>query len=268
MNLRDRVAVVTGGSSGMGWGAAAGLADAGCRVAILARSAERASERAEKIGAIAVRCDVADASSVEAAFEQVERTLGVASVLVHAAADGSTATLLDADGRAGSLETLQQIVQTNLVGTLLVAREMSSRMVRGNASGRVATGLIVNVSSIGAADGVVGAAYAASKGGVDALTLSLARELSPWCIRVVTIAPGAIDTEMLRSGATPETWAVIAGQALSTRRAGTPAEFAALVRHLAENDYLNGCVIRFDSGMRIPYSFGLGGGMQSPGEAS
>jgi NAD(P)-dependent dehydrogenase (short-subunit alcohol dehydrogenase family) len=111
---------------------------------------------------------------------------------------------------------------------------------------------------------VVGCTYAASKGAIDALALSLARELSPRGIRVVTIAPGGIDTEMFRAGAVPGTHAIVASQTLATRRLGTPEEFAGLVRHICENDYLNGCVIRLDGGMRIPYSFDVGGGARPP----
>ncbi|HKY91819.1 MAG TPA: SDR family oxidoreductase, partial [Nevskiaceae bacterium] len=197
-----------------------------------------------------------------AAFEAAQAAHGVARILVHAAADGTLQTLLQPDGSAAPATALARILDTNVLGTLLVVQAFAARLVA--AGGEGVRGVAIAVSSIGAADGVVGCTYAASKGAIDALALSLARELSPRGIRVVTIAPGGIDTEMFRAGAVPGTHAIVASQTLATRRLGTPEEFAGLVRHVCENDYLNGCVIRLDGGMRIPYSFDVGGGAREP----
>jgi NAD(P)-dependent dehydrogenase (short-subunit alcohol dehydrogenase family) len=143
-------------------------------------------------------------------------------------------------------------------------RAFAGRLARESTLEGGLRGVIINVSSIGALDGVVGAVYAASKGGVEALGLSLARELGPRRIRVVTIAPGGIDTEMFRSGAVDGTYEAMRTMVPSLGRVGRPDEFAGLVVHICENDYLNGCTIRLDGGMRIPFSFDLGGGASRP----
>jgi len=265
MELMGLSAVVTGGHSGMGFAAARALAQKGCQVSVLGRRRERLEQKAAEIGARALVCDIADASAVHAALEAAEHTHGVARILVHAAADARMHTLLASDGTPNDLAPLQQIVQTNVMGTLYMAREFSSRLARAPALATGLRGVIVNVSSIGAPDGVVGSTYAASKGAVETLTLSLARELGPHRIRVVTIAPGGIDTEMFRAGAVEGTYEALRTMAPALGRAGRPDEFAALAVHVCENDYLNGCSIRLDGGMRIPYSFDLGGGMSQPG---
>jgi NAD(P)-dependent dehydrogenase (short-subunit alcohol dehydrogenase family) len=265
MELKGLAAIVTGGHSGMGFAAAHALAARGCKVSILGRRRERLEQKASQIGAQPIACDVADPAAVEAAAHEAERAHGVARILVHAAADGRMHTLLAPDDTPNDLGTLQQIVATNLLGTLYVAREFAARLARAPILDGGLRGVLINVSSIGAPDGAVGATYAATKGGVESLGLSLARELGPRRIRVVTIAPGGIDTEMLRAGAVEGTYEALRTMVPALGRAGRPDEFAGLVVHICENDYLNGCTIRLDGGMRIPYSFDLGGGMSSPG---
>ncbi len=264
MELKGLAAIVTGGHSGMGFAAARALAGKGCKVAVLGRRKERLDQKGAQIGALPIVCDVADPDAVESAVAAAEQAHGVARILVHAAADGRMHTLLAPDGTPNDLATMQQIVETNLLGTLYVAREFAARLAGAPALTSGLRGVIVNVSSIGAPDGAVGATYAASKGGVEALGLSLARELGPRRIRVVTIAPGGIDTEMLRAGAVEGTYEALRTMVPALGRPGQPDEFAALVVHICENDYLNGCNIRLDGGMRIPYSFDLGGGASRP----
>jgi NAD(P)-dependent dehydrogenase (short-subunit alcohol dehydrogenase family) len=157
-------------------------------------------------------------------------------------------------------------VATNVLGTLYVDRAFAARLARAPAPDDRPRGVMINVSSIGAPDGAVGSVYSASKGAVEALGLSLARELGPRRIRVMTIAPGGIDTEMLRAGAVDGTYEALRTMVPGLSRAGRPDEFARLVVHVCENDYLNGSSIRLDGGMRIPYSFDLGGGASRPAE--
>lgn len=264
MELRGEAAIVTGGHSGMGFAAAVALVGRGARVAILGRRAERVRAKAEEIGALGLPCDVADPDAVDAALAAAESANGPARILIHAAADGYMRTLLEPDGRPAPTEAIRRIIETNVLGTIFANRAFAARLVRAAPLASGLRGVIVNVSSIGAADGVVGAIYPASKGCVDALGLSLARELGPWGIRVCTISPGAIDTEMFRGGAVEGTYAVVRSQVPAPARPGRPEEFAALALHLCENDYLNGINVRLDGGMRIPFSFDVGGGVERP----
>ncbi len=228
MDVKGQAAIVTGGHSGMGFAAAKALAAKGCKVTILGRRAEIVQDKAGRIGALGLDCDVADPEQVDAAMQKAENAHGIARILIHAAAIGNMGMLLSPDGTAAALGPLREIIETNVWGTLLINRAFSSRLTRAAPLGDGPRGVIVNVSSIGASDGAVGAVYSASKGAVNGLGLALARDLGAWRIRVVTIAPGGIDTEMLRAG------------------------------------YLNGCNIRLDGGFRIPYAYDLGGGARRP----
>lgn len=264
MIIDDQVAIVTGGHSGMGFAAAKALRSRGCRVALLGRRRELLEEKAASIGALPIVCDVSDSAAVEQALDQAAAAHGVARILVHAAAVGHMQMLLTPDGSPGDLESIRSVIATNLLGTIFVNRGFAARLVPTQVDDGGVRGVIVNVSSIGAADGVVGVAYAASKGGVDAAGLALARELGPWRIRVVTIAPGSIDTEMFRGGATPQAYDAVRSMVPGVWRIGRPEEFAALTLHVIDNDYLNGCNIRLDGGMRVPFSFDFGGGQSRP----
>jgi NAD(P)-dependent dehydrogenase (short-subunit alcohol dehydrogenase family) len=257
MNVSGQAAIVTGGHSGMGFAAAQALVAKGCKVSIIGRRASVVEEQARRIGAYPITCDVSDGAAVEAAVEEAEAKHGVARVLVNAAATGQMYMLLSPNGAPSPLAPLREIIDCNLLGTLYINRAFAGRLTRTLPLENNLRGVIVNVSSIGAADGVVGVAYAASKGGVDAIGLSLARELSAWRIRVVTISPGGIDTEMLRAGAVDGTYEALRTMVPALGRAGRPEEFGSLALHICENDYLNGCNIRLDGGMRIPFSFAL-----------
>jgi len=264
MDVRGQAAIVTGGHSGMGFAAAQALAAKGAKVAILGRRADRVGQKAGEIGALGIACDIADPAAIEAALKTAEAAHGTARILVHAAADGSMRMLLDADGGPASTDAIRRTIDTNVLGTLYVDRAFASRLTKAEPLASGLRGVIVNVSSIGAADGVVGCIYAASKGFVDTLGLSLARELSAWRIRVCTIAPGGIDTEMLRAGAIEATYDMLRNQVPALQRPGRPEEFGALALHLCENDYLNGVNIRLDGGMRIPFTYDVGGGAERP----
>jgi len=264
MEVAGQAAIVTGGHSGMGFAAAKALVSRGAKVSIVGRRLERVIEKAREIGALGFAGDVSDEASIEACFEAAEKEHGIARILIHAAAQGSMQMLLNPDGSEAPSSIIQEIVQTNVLGTLFVNRAFSSRLTRAESNQDEMRGVIINVSSIGAADGVVGAIYAASKGSVDALGLSLARELSAWKIRVCTIAPGGIDTEMLRGGAVESTYDLIKKHVPGLGRMGKAEEFAALAIQICENDYLNGVNIRLDGGMRLPFSYDVGGGAKRP----
>jgi NAD(P)-dependent dehydrogenase (short-subunit alcohol dehydrogenase family) len=259
MDIAGQAVLVTGGSSGLGFAAGALLAAAGARVALIARRPSLLAAKAQSIGALALACDVIDPAAVDQALDSAQRQHGVARLLVHAAADAAMTPLLDDAGRPAPIAGLKAVVETNLLGTLWVVRAFAARLVKAEPLPDGLRGLAILISSTGALDGTIGSTYAASKGGVEALTLPLARELGHWGIRVVTIAPGAMDTELLRAQASPALGDLLRATVPALGRAGDPAEFARLVRAVCETDYLNGCSIRLDGGFRVPFRFDLGG---------
>jgi NAD(P)-dependent dehydrogenase (short-subunit alcohol dehydrogenase family) len=252
MEISNRVAVITGGGTGMGYAAAQNLAAKGARVALLGRREAVVKEKAELLGGIGVSCDIGDEDSVEAALTNVEQRLGTPSILINSAADGRMYPLVSPGGKPVSGDYIREMLMTNVAGVLYLARGVAARLARDPQPSEQSRGVIINVSSIAAADGVVGSMYGATKGALDAVGLSLAREFSQWAIRVVTIAPGQIETEMLRRGISDAAIA-LSSKIIPLRRLGRPDEFGKLALHVCENDYLNGCVIRLDGGRRIPF---------------
>ena len=263
MDVKDRVAVITGGGTGMGFAAGQLLGGQGARVALLGRREALISEKAAKIGGIGVVCDVADEQSCEAALSTVERLLGTPSILINSAADGRMLNLVSPGGVPVSGDYIREILATNVAGLLYMARGFATRLARTEAPADGLRGVVINVSSIGAADGIMGSGYCVSKGAVDAAGLCLAREFSAFGIRVVTIAPGGIDTELFRQGTTEVTTSMLRPLIPSLHRLGRPDEFARLALHICQNDYINGAYIRLDGGLRTPFSGDVGGGVEA-----
>lgn len=263
MDVANRIAVITGGGTGMGFAAAELLAAKGARVALLGRREALVIDRAGPLGGIGIGCDIADEASVEAALTAVEAKLGTPSILINSAADGRLLNLVSPSGVPVSGDYIREILATNVMGMMYMVRGFAARLARRPVASGDIGGVVINVSSITAEDGGMGSGYCISKGAVDAAGLSLARELSPFAIRVVTIAPGGIDTELYRAGATEGTHAMMKALVPALRRAGRPEEFARLALHICENDYLNGCRIRLDGGLRSPFSADVGGGVEA-----
>ena len=251
MRLDGMAAVVTGGGSGLGAATAAALAGAGCRVAVLDINAAAADASAARIGGVGVACDVADAGSAEAALAKARAAHGVERVLVNCAGVGTAGRIVGRDGPL-QLEAFERVIRVNLIGTFNLLRLSAAGMSELPALDDEERGVIVNTASIAAYEGQVGqAAYAASKGGVASLTLPAARELARVGVRVVTIAPGLFNTPMVE-GLPPPVQASLAAGVPYPTRLGRPEEYAALVRHIAENRFLNGEVIRLDGALRMP----------------
>ncbi len=250
MEIQGLAAVVTGGASGLGAATAAGLAAAGANVAVLDRNAEGAAAHAARFGGIGLACDVTDEASVAAALAQAAAAHGEARILVTCAgvADPGRAV-----GRAGPLDLalFTKVITINLIGTFNVLRLAAARMVGLEPLPGGERGAIVMTASIAAFDGQIGQpAYAASKGGVAAMTLPLAREFAPAGVRVVTIAPGIFKTPML-AGLPDEVQASLGAAVPFPSRLGDPAEFGLLVRQILANPMLNGEVIRLDGALRM-----------------
>jgi NAD(P)-dependent dehydrogenase (short-subunit alcohol dehydrogenase family) len=251
MQLNGMAAIVTGGASGLGAATAAHLARLGCRVAVLDINAAAAEAKSEEIGGIGIGCDVADASSAEAAVAAATHAHGVPRILVNCAGVGTAGRIVGRDGPL-RLEAFERVIRINLIGSFNLLRLAAAAMSAADPLEEGERGLIVNTASIAAYEGQVGqAAYAASKGGVVGMTLPAARELARSGIRVVTIAPGLFHTPMVE-GLPPEVQASLGAGIPFPQRLGRPEEYAALVEHIATNRFLNGEVIRLDGALRMP----------------
>jgi 3-hydroxyacyl-CoA dehydrogenase / 3-hydroxy-2-methylbutyryl-CoA dehydrogenase len=252
MELKSVRAVVTGGASGLGRATAARLVAAGARVALLDRPASAGAEAAKSLGAAAVftPADVTSADDVAAALQNAAESCGGLNVLVNCAGVGTAMKTLGKSGPA-KLEEFTRVISVNLIGTFNCIRLAAVHMAKHAPGADGERGVIVNTASIAAYDGQIGqAAYAASKGGVLALTLPIARELARYGVRVVTIAPGIFETPMMAD--MPQDVQDSLGKSVPfPSRLGRPPEYAALVQHICENTMLNGEVIRLDGALRM-----------------
>ncbi len=250
-------AIVTGGASGLGAASARELARAGVRVAVFDINEDAGRTLASEIGGIFCRCDVTDEASIEAALEAAREAHGSARILVNCAGIAVGRRTVRRDRETGALEphdlaSFRRVIDINLVGTFAITSRAAAAMMALdpiNEDGE--RGVIVATSSVAAVEGQVGqVAYAASKGGVLAMTLPLARDLAPAGIRVVTILPGLFDTPMF-DGLPDDIREALAASVPFPSRLGKPSEFAALVRHICENGMLNGAHIRLDGAVRL-----------------
>lgn len=247
----DTPAIVTGGASGLGEATARALAAKGAKVAILDRDALRGAQVAAEIEGIFCETDVTSDASVDAALAKARAAHGQERICVNCAGIGTPARTLGKDG-PHDMALFERVIQINLIGTMRVMSRSAAGMAAAaplNADGE--RGVVVNTASVAAYEGQIGqAAYAASKGGVVALTLPAARDLTRNGIRVNTIAPGTFGTPMLR-GLSEEAQRSLAQQVPFPVRVGDPAEYAALVCFLVETGYMNGETIRIDGAIRM-----------------
>jgi len=244
MEIEGRTFLVTGGGSGLGAATAQMLVQAGASVI----AADLQGEPGKNIWFI--ETDVTDEKSVQAAVDVASEVFGALHGVVNCAGVAIAEKVLGKEG-PHALDSFAQVVQINLVGTFNVVRLAAGTMRENEPGEDGERGVIVNTSSVAAFDGQIGqAAYAASKGGVAAMTLPLARELARWGIRVATIAPGIFDTPMM-AGLPEEARESLGKQVPFPSRLGRPNEYAAMVRHMIENRMLNGEVIRLDGAIRM-----------------
>jgi NAD(P)-dependent dehydrogenase (short-subunit alcohol dehydrogenase family) len=250
MDPKGHAAIVTGAGSGLGQATAERLAAAGAKVAALDLNEAAARATAERIGGIALVCDVSDEAGAAAAIAKAREQHGPARILINCAGIGTSKRIVGRDGPM-PLAEFERTIKVNLIGTFNMMRLFAAEATRLDPLPGGERGVVVSVASVAAFEGQVGqAAYASSKGGVAALTLPAAREFAQFGVRVLAVAPGIFATPMLRG--LPEA----AQQSLGTQvpfpsRLGEPAEFAALVLHCVENGYLNGEVIRLDGALRM-----------------
>ena len=252
MHIDGKTFIVTGGASGLGRAAAEAIVAAGGRVVIVDVNADAGGAAEQALGS-RVRfshTDVASEDQVKAAVDFAVATFGSLQGVVNAAGIGPAAKVLGKNG-PHPLDLFQRTIRVNLVGTFNVIRLAAAAIAHTPPGPSGERGVIINTASIAAYDGQIGQpAYAASKGGIVALTLPVAREFAALGIRVVTVAPGIFDTPLLAG--LPEAARVSLGQQVPfPSRLGRPAEYAALVEHIIENEMLNGEVIRIDGALRM-----------------
>jgi NAD(P)-dependent dehydrogenase (short-subunit alcohol dehydrogenase family) len=250
MRLDGQAAVVTGGGSGLGAATASFLSEHGCKVALLDINETAAKSHAATINGVAIRCDVSDAASAEAAIATARDAHGLARVLVNCAGIGTAGRVVGRDGPM-RLEAFERVIRVNLIGTFNMIRLAAAGMSALDPLEDGERGVIINTASIAAFDGQVGqAAYAASKGGVVGMTLPIARELARAGVRVMTIAPGVFHTPMV-DGLPPDVLQSLGDSVPFPSRLGLPEEYAALAGHIIANRFLNGEVIRLDGAPRM-----------------
>lgn len=252
MEIKNNVAIISGGASGMGAATATLLSEKGATVALLDVNFDAANALANKINGHAFLCDVTDATSVEKAIQASEKKLGKARICINCAGIVQGKRIINQSGPM-PLDAFRHIIEVNLIGTFnlmrLAAASMSTLPTIGNSDER---GIIINTASIAAFEGQIGqAAYSASKGGIVSLTLPAARELAQFHIRVMTIAPGLVETPMFDQ-LSPEVRHSLSEAVPFPKRLARPSEFASLVSHIIENPMLNGEVIRLDGALRMP----------------
>ncbi len=253
MQISGRTFLISGGGSGLGGATAARLAAGGANVLIADIDAAAGEAQAAALGERArfQRTDVTSEADVQAALAQAVAAFGALHGAINCAGIATPHRTLGKDG-PHPLALFERVVRVNLIGTFNVIRLAAAQMAQNEPGAEGERGVVVNTASIAAFEGQIGqAAYAASKGGVAALTLPIAREFAALGIRVVTIAPGLFDTPLL--GGLPEAARTALGsQVPFPARLGLPAEYAALAAHIVENPMLNGAVIRLDGALRMP----------------
>src|ERR1700688_1275856 len=252
MQLKESHAVVTGGASGLGLAVANRIALAGGKVTLLDVNEAQGTAAAAALGGRAafIATDVTDKSAVNSASDRARERMGSIDAAVNCAGIGPPARLVGKQGAmAGAF--FRKMIEINLVGTVLISKAAAVAMQTNAPNAAGERGVIVMTASVAAFDGQIGqVAYAASKGGIVAMTLPMARELASSGIRVMAIAPGVFLTPMLAS-LPPEVQQSLGEQVPFPSRLGRPDEYASLVAQILENEMLNGETIRLDGAIRM-----------------
>ncbi|MBW3096158.1 SDR family NAD(P)-dependent oxidoreductase [Pseudohoeflea coraliihabitans] len=250
MKAEGKAAIVTGGGSGLGAATARRLAAAGANVALLDVNLEQAEAVASEIGGMAIECDVSSAEAAEAAIAQAADVHGEARILVNCAGIAPAARVVGREG-PHDLALFRKVIEVNLIGSFNMLRLVGDRASRLEPLEDGERAILISTASVAAFDGQIGqAAYSASKGGVHAMALPIARELARYGIRVNTIAPGIFGTPMLL-GMPQEVQDSLATSVPFPSRLGKPEEYADLAMHMVENVMLNGETVRLDGAIRM-----------------
>lgn len=252
MQLQDKIAIVTGGASGLGLATVKGFLAKGAKVAIFDLNVEVGQAVAAELGANCHFCrvNVSDEASVQAALAEVSAKWGGVHVAVNCAGIGSAMRTVGKNG-PHSLDVFNKVITVNLIGTFNVTRLAAAEMAKNEGNADNERGVIINTASVAAFDGQIGqVAYSASKGGVVGMTLPLARDLASIGVRVNTIAPGIFNTPLMNAAPDAVKLPLIE-MTQFPKRLGFPEEYAQLAMQMVENGFLNGETIRLDGAIRM-----------------
>jgi NAD(P)-dependent dehydrogenase (short-subunit alcohol dehydrogenase family) len=252
MKLSELRAVITGGASGLGNAVATRLVAAGAKVTLIDVNAAGGETAAKSLGDAArfKHVDVTNESAIDTALAAAREEMGGINLAVNCAGIGHPRRIVNKEGAIPG-DLFRKIIEVNLVGSLLVSKSAAALMQQNAVNDEGERGVIVMTASVAAYDGQIGqVAYSASKGGIAAMTLPMARDLAGLGIRVMTIAPGVFKTPMVAS-LPQEAQDSLGRQVPFPPRLGRPEEYAALVAHICENSMLNGEVIRLDGAIRM-----------------
>jgi NAD(P)-dependent dehydrogenase (short-subunit alcohol dehydrogenase family) len=251
MDVQGKAAVVTGGGSGLGAATARLLASKGAKVAVLDVNQDGIDGVAKEIGGLAIKCDVTDEASIRSSLAEAKAAHGAARIVVNCAGVATGERIVGREGPA-DIARFRKVIEINLIGSFAMLNLAANDMATEEpvtADGE--RGVIINTASVAAFDGQIGqGAYSASKGGVVGMTLPAARELAKFGIRVMTIAPGLLETPML-TGMPQQVYDSLVATTLFPKRLGKPEEYAAMALHICENSLLNGETIRLDGAVRL-----------------
>lgn len=253
MNVQGRTILITGGASGLGAATARRFVQEGANVVLLDMNSTAGEAMVAELGDRArfAKTDVTSEADVQAAIALAQEAFGGVHGLVNCAGIAIAERVLGRENRIHDLERFAKVIAVNLTGTFNCIRLAAAAMAQNEPNEDGERGVIVNTASVAAFDGQIGqAAYSASKGGVVGMTLPIARDLAQYGIRVMTIAPGIMDTPML-AGLPEKARLSLSQQVPFPQRLGKPEEYAALVLHIFQNAYLNGEVIRLDGAIRM-----------------
>jgi 3-hydroxyacyl-CoA dehydrogenase/3-hydroxy-2-methylbutyryl-CoA dehydrogenase len=253
MDIKNCVAVVTGGASGLGEATVTRIVENGGKAAILDVSEEKGHSLAEKLGqdrVLFIKTDVTSEEDVGQAINQTIETFGGIQAVINCAGIGTPQKVLNKD-KPHDLRSFTKVIEVNLIGTFNVLRLAAEKITANEPNNEGERGVIINTASVAAFEGQIGqAAYSASKGGIVSMTLPIAREFARYGIRVMTIAPGLIETPLFNS-LSEAARASLEAMVPFPNRLGRPAEYAMLVQSIIENPMLNGETIRLDGAIRM-----------------
>lgn len=253
MDVKDVVVMITGGGSGLGAASAREFAKAGASIVVMDLASSPGAQVAAELGhqALFVTADVTSESEVSEAIAKAIGRFKSIHVLINCAGIAIGERILTREGPA-ALRRFVKVIEVNLIGTFNVTRLVAAEMAKNQPNADGERGVVINTASVAAFEGQIGqAAYSASKGGVMSMTITLARDLASFGIRVCTIAPGTFETPMLATLPEPVRKALEANIPFP-RRLGKASEYAMLARHIVENPMLNGETIRLDGALRMP----------------
>lgn len=256
MDIANKIAVVTGGASGLGRATVEELVKANIKVAILDVNQDAGDIAVNELGddnVLFIQTDVTSDSSVESAFEKVMAHYTHVDICINCAGIAPAKKVLDREGQAQPLDAFAKTININLIGTFNVARVAAQMMAKNKPDAiNQERGIIINTASVAAYEGQMGqAAYAASKSGIVGMTLPMARDLARTGIRVNTIAPGIMGTPLLL-GMPENVQESLVANVQFPKRLGYPSEFGQLAIHMIENSYINGETTRLDAAIRMP----------------